>query len=386
MNAVATFADIRGPLGLYVHVPFCEAKCHYCDFASWVDSHGQEERWISAMERELDLRRQQLNGRALDTIFIGGGTPSALSLKSLERLARAIAALPRTPGCEWSSEANPGSLTGEKLHVLREHGVNRMSIGVQSFNDDLLRRMGRAHDATAARDACLLLESSGLRWNADLIFAVPGQTLDNFLDSLRLLVNLGARHASFYGLTIEPGTEFARRLKNAELRETDEDEYARMYLEGVEYLEAEGIRRYEVSNFACPGEECRHNQGYWLRESAWLAAGNAAHGYRPGTRWSNPRGLQSWLEWVKSGCLETDLNTESVDEEERWTEAWFLGLRRREGVDLSRLREEFPGKLREERLSRWLSSGALVREGDVVRLDGDGWLLLDAIVSDCSLS
>jgi oxygen-independent coproporphyrinogen-3 oxidase len=373
-------------LGLYVHVPFCEAKCSYCDFASWVDTGGLESRWIVAMEKELELRRQQMGDRKLDTIFLGGGTPSALSLPTLERLARAIADLPRSEICEWSSEANPGSLTGEKLHVLREHGVNRISIGVQSFNETLLKRMGRVHDARTARDACLLLESSGLRWNADLIFAVPGQTLDSFLDGLRLLVNLGARHLSFYGLTIEPGTEFARAVREGNLRETDEDEYARMYLEGVEYLEAEGIRRYEVSNFACPGEECRHNQGYWLRESAWLAAGNAAHGYFPGMRWSNPRGLLSWLEWAESGCPESGMVTEVVDEEERYTESWFLGLRRREGVDLSRLHEEFPGKVREERLSRWLESGSLVREGDTVRLDGEGWLLLDAIVTDCSMS
>jgi len=386
MTAVDSFANLSGPLGLYVHVPFCEAKCGYCDFASWVDSGGQEERWIAAMERELELRRQSLGGRPLDTIFVGGGTPSALSLPTLERLARAIADLPRAASCEWSCEANPGSLTGEKLHVLREHGVDRMSIGVQSFDEGLLKRMGRVHDARTARDACLLLESSGLRWNADLIFAVPGQTLDRFLDGLKLLVNLGARHVSFYGLTIEPGTEFARSVKAGEFHEVDEDEYARMYLEGTEYLEGEGIRRYEVSNFACPGEECRHNQGYWLRESGWLAAGNAAHGYRPGVRWSNPRGLVSWFDWVEEGCPASGQTVEAVDEEERYTESWFLGLRRREGVDLARLREEFPGKVREERMARWLASGAMVREGDAVRLDGEGWLLLDAIVADCSLS
>jgi oxygen-independent coproporphyrinogen-3 oxidase len=385
MSAADSFSNLAGPLGLYVHVPFCEAKCCYCDFASWVDIHSQESRWIDAMEHELRIRREEMGELRLDTIFIGGGTPSALSLPTLERLARAVAELPRSPTCEWSCEANPGSLTGEKLHVLREHGVNRMSIGVQSFDDDLLRRMGRVHDATTTRDACLLLEASGLRWNADLIFAVPGQTLDRFLDGLRLLVNLGARHVSFYGLTIEPGTEFARAVREGAMRETDEDEYARMYLEGVEYLEAEGIRRYEVSNFACPGEECRHNQGYWRRDSAWLAAGNAAHGYRPGRRWSSPRGLASWMDWAEAGCPADGLLHEDVSEEERYTESWFLGLRRREGVDLSRLREEFPGRLCEERMGRWIASGSMVREGDTVRLAGEGWLLLDAIVSDCSL-
>ena len=375
---------LGGPLGLYVHVPFCEAKCRYCDFASWVDTGHQEERWIAAMERELALRAQAFQGHPLDTIFIGGGTPTALSPRTLERLGRAIAALPRKSSCEWSSEANPGSLTEEKLGILKDCGVNRISMGVQSLDDALLKRMGRAHDARQALDACQLLERSGLRWNADLIFAVPGQTLDGFLDSLRLVSGLGARHVSFYGLTIEPGTEFARAVREGFLTEVDEDEYARMYLEGVEYLEAQGIRRYEVSNFACPGEECRHNEGYWRRDSAWLVAGNAAHGYLPGLRWNNPRSLNPWLEWVESGCPESGLATEFMTDEERYTESWFLGLRTRKGVDLAALRREFGRRVKEHRMERWLASGSLVRCEDTVQLQGEGWLLLDAIVADCS--
>jgi len=380
-----TFSQVDGPIGLYVHVPFCGSKCHYCDFASWVDKGGQEALWISTLEQELSLRRRQLGNRPLDTIFIGGGTPSVLAPSTLERLCRAIAAFPRTPACEWSCEGNPGSLDREKLAILKAHGVDRISLGVQSLDETLLKRMGRAHDATQALEACELAESSGLRWNADLIFAVPGQTLDSFLESLASLVRHGARHISFYGLTIEAGTEFSKAVQAGKLAEVDEDEYARMYLEGAQYLEAEGILRYEVSNFACPGEECRHNQGYWRRDGAWLAAGNAAHGYLPWKRWSAPRGLEAWLQWGSAGFPVTGTSVEVLAPPERYTESWFLGLRTREGVDLSLLREEFGPRLDEARLKRWLDSGTLVRNGDTVRLQGEGWLLLDTVAADCSM-
>ena len=157
---------LSGPLGLYVHVPFCEAKCRYCDFASWVDTGNQEERWIAAMERELALRAQALQGHPLDTIFIGGGTPTALSPRTLERLGRAIAAFPRKSSCEWSSEANPGSLTEEKLGILKDCGVNRLSMGVQSLDDALLKRM--AAPTTRAR-----LATPASCWNARACVGTP---------------------------------------------------------------------------------------------------------------------------------------------------------------------------------------------------------------------
>jgi coproporphyrinogen III oxidase-like Fe-S oxidoreductase len=353
--------DVAGPVGLYVHVPFCEAKCAYCDFASWADAGSLEGRWIAAMEAELGRRRQELDGRPLDTVFVGGGTPSALSAPVLGRLCDALARLPLAEDAEWSCEANPGSLSEEKLSLLLEHGVNRLSLGVQSFDDSVLKRMGRVHDAEGAREACRLL------------------------GGLRELVGLGARHVSFYGLTIEPGTGFGKALREGRLREVDEDEYVRMYLEGSQYLEAEGLRRYEVSNFACPGEECRHNQGYWRRDGAWLAAGNAAHGYVPGRRWSSPRELRPWLEWVEAGCPGSGLRTEELGLEERYTEAWFLGLRTARGVDLAALRHEFGQRADLARMRRWVESGFLRREAEQVCLSDDGWLMLDAIAADCSL-
>ena len=377
--------QVESTRSLYVHVPFCETKCAYCDFASWAGRSGEEDAWLGRIERELGLRGRDA-AEPLFSVFFGGGTPSALSEKGLERLCRAVVDNFRfQPGMEWSMEANPVSLTSAKLAVARDHGVNRVSVGVQSFEPDLLRRMGRAHDAGQAREALDLVAGSGLRWSADQIFALPGQTLKQFLSSLDSLLAWKPGHVSFYGLTLEPGTEFWKEHAAGALAEADEDLYADMYCLGVQFLSDAGIRRYEVSNFAVPGEECRHNEAYWDTRSAWLAAGNAAHGYEPHLRWRNPRGLNAWSAWVDAGCPVQDVAAEELDVDERWTEEWFLGLRQAKGVDLARLAADFPNReLPRERVARRIASGHLVAEDGRLRLVGDGWLLLDAIAVELS--
>jgi oxygen-independent coproporphyrinogen-3 oxidase len=337
------------------------------------------------MGKDLGFRGREASG-PLSSLFLGGGTPSALAPGGLDRLCRGIRDNFRlAPGAEWSMEANPVSLTPEKLAIARDHGVGRISLGVQSFEPHLLRRMGRAHDRRGAEQALDLVAGSGLRWSADLIFALPGQTPAMFLDSLRTLLSWKPDHVSFYGLTVEPGTDFWKQARDGKLQEVPEDDYVRMYEEGVSLLEAEGIRRYEVSNFARPGQECRHNEAYWEAGAEWLAAGNSAHGFRGGVRVRNPRGLDAWSDWIDRGCPEEERAPERLAEEERWTEAWFLGLRTARGVDLERLGELFPDRqIPSQSLSRRLESGHVVREGSVVKLQGDGWLLLDAIAVELS--
>ncbi len=372
-------------LSLYVHVPFCETKCAYCDFASWAGRGGEEEAWLGRIERELALRGQQAD-KPLYSVFLGGGTPSALSEKGLERLCRAIGEhFLFQPQMEWSMEANPVSLTPAKLGIAKDHGVNRISIGVQSFEPQLLRRMGRAHDADQAREALDLVAGSGLRYSADQIFALPGQTLSQFLSSLRTLLAWNPSHVSFYGLTMEPGTEFWKQHEAGQLSEADEDLYADMYAQGVECLADAGICRYEVSNFAKLGDECRHNEAYWDTRSSWLAAGNAAHGYTPHLRWRNPRGLTAWSNWADEHFPMKGLIAEELDVEQRWTEEWFLGLRQSKGVDLARMSVEFPSKVPPKpAIARRIASGHVEVAGNQLRLTGDGWLLLDAIAVELS--
>lgn len=286
---------------------------------------------------------------------------------------------------EWSVEANPASLTPGKLAILRDHGVGRISMGVQSFDADLLRLMGRAHGVQDAEEALDLLAGSGLRWSADLIFALPGQTPSGFLSGLERLLSWSPSHVSFYGLTWEAGTPFRKSLDEGRLAEVDEEDYERMYVQGVERLAREGIERYEVSNFARPGQECRHNLSYWDVESSWLAAGNSAHGYKPWKRWRNPRGLSAWMSWADRGFPPDETAPEELGLEERWTEAWFLGLRTATGVDLDRLDGLFPYRVDEGRLARWVDAGRMRRQGRRLTLHGDGWMLLDAIVADLSM-
>jgi len=378
-------AQVESTQSLYVHVPFCETKCAYCDFASWAGRGDEEGVWLDRIERELRLRGEQAS-EPLFSVFFGGGTPSALSEKGLERLCRAVVDHFRfAPGMEWSMEANPVSLTPSKLDIAHALGVNRISLGVQSFEPELLRRMGRAHDADQARAALDLVAASGLRWSADQIFALPGQTLEQFLSSLRALLTWKPKHVSFYGLTLEPGTDFWKQNQAGTLQEADEDLYAEMYLQGVGLLSEAGIERYEVSNFAAPGDACRHNEAYWDTRSSWLAAGNAAHGYAPHLRWRNPRGLTAWSEWVDTDFPLKGLIAEELDEEQRWTEEWFLGLRQAAGVNMARLAAEYPNKeIPRAALARRIAAGHVEVADDKIRLIGEGWLLLDGIAVELS--
>ena len=371
--------DGLGP-SLYVHVPFCESKCAYCDFASWEGRLGEEGAWSGRIEREIGLRGRQA-GQALSSVFLGGGTPSALSEEGLGDLCRSIRSHFRLdPGAEWSMEANPVSLTPAKLRLAMELGVDRISLGVQSLDDALLGRMGRAHDREGAIRALDLVAGSGISWSADLIFALPGQTIEQFLSSLDGILRWGPDHLSFYGLTVEPGTRFWKLRQGGSLPEVDEEDYVRMYEAGVERLESAGLLRYEVSNFARPGRECRHNRAYWDTRSTWLCAGNSAHGYAPHVRVRNPRGLDAWSEWVDRGCPEEERDPEILTAEQRWMEEWFLGLRTEPGVDLERLRRDFPANPRPSRsLERRQEAGHLRVEGGRAKLVGAGWLLLDAI-------
>lgn len=369
---------------LYVHVPFCTSKCAYCDFASWAGRDDGESAWLGRIVKELELRGRQASGE-ISSVFLGGGTPSALSTESLERLCLAIGGnFTLSEGAEWSMEANPISLTAKKLECVRQAGVNRISLGVQSFDPDLLALMGRTHDSKQAELALDLLSKSGLRWSADLIFALPGQSLGQFLSSLDRLLSWDPSHVSFYGLTFEPGTAFLESLRQGRLQEPDEDLYASMYRHGVERLESTGILRYEVSNFARPGHECRHNQAYWDTRSSWLCAGNAAHGYVPHVRTNSPRDLDAWSAWADRGFPESEREREELSLEERWTEEWFLGLRRREGVDMPRLEREYGHSARAELVERRIRSGHVEKVGDRIVLTDDGWLLLDAITAELS--
>ncbi len=274
---IAPHAPALPPLALYVHLPWCARKCPYCDFNSYALREGEipEDAYVDALLADLELEWPLAQGRPLESIFIGGGTPSLFSAAAISRLLDGIGrALPLSGSVEITLEANPGTVERERFYGYREAGINRLSIGVQSFQDRLLRRLGRIHDGQDAQRAVAAATDAGFEnLNLDLMFGLPDQRLDECLDDLRAAMALGPTHLSLYQLTLEPNTAFAARPP----RLPDEDALWAMQEAAHALLRDAGFRQYEVSAFAREGRECRHNRNYW-EFGDYLAIGADAHG------------------------------------------------------------------------------------------------------------
>ncbi len=378
------------PLQLYIHVPFCEKKCHYCDFASWESPAVTQKKWLDVALREIEhagfAGRGPFAGAKVSTIFFGGGTPSVVPTRYLEQLLDKLREhFDLSSVDEMTLEANPSSLTHDKLQTWRKLGFHRVSVGVQSFHQDELTLLGRVHTPETAEAALELLSSeassSGLRYSADLIFGLPGQTPERFFSNLERLLRYNPDHISFYGLTIEEGTKFDELHKAGRLVLPEGDLYQEMYEGGVALLAQQGLRRYEVSNFARAGQECRHNQGYW-NGAAWLAFGPGAHGFDGNRRWMNPRQLEEYLAWGDAGFPDAAREWDDLDETARLTEAVSLGLRQARGFSLVEVERAFGATWDDAVFARFESADYLKREDGCVRLLDKGWPLLDEIAAD----
>lgn len=378
------------PLQLYVHVPFCEKKCHYCDFASWESPAVTQKKWLDVALREIDHAAASNDGKfkgaKVSTIFFGGGTPSVVPTRYLEQLlARFREHFDLSAVHEMTLEANPSSLTHDKLKTWRALGFHRVSVGVQSFHQDELTLLGRVHTPETAEAALELLSSeaasSGLRYSADLIFGLPGQTSERFLANLHRLLQYNPDHISFYGLTIEEGTKFDELHKAGRLTLPEGDVYQHMYDAGVGLLASRGLRRYEVSNFARPGQECRHNQGYW-NGASWLAFGPGAHGFDGKRRWMNPRQLEDYLAWGEAGFDDTAREWDVLDDNDRLTEAVSLGLRQARGFSLAEVERDHGATWDPAVFARLEAADYARLEDGYVRLLEKGWPLLDEIAAD----
>ncbi|MBL0921977.1 MAG: radical SAM family heme chaperone HemW [Phycisphaerales bacterium] len=338
---------------LYIHVPFCFHKCHYCDFYSFVDSQDRQAAFVAALEKELSALAPHAG--PLRTIFVGGGTPSLLRVELWERL---LASLGRTFELsairggrgEFTVECNPETVTPELMRTLRAGGVDRVSVGAQSFHERHLKTLERWHDPANVQKALSLAADAGiLRRSVDLIYGIPGQSMDEWRRDVETALALrpGVEHLSCYALTYEANTAMTMRLKQGEFTPCDEDLEADMYEWLVERLRAEGFDRYEVSNFARPGgpgAESRHNLAYWKQES-WLAAGPSASGHlrcadpgKGGVRWKNVPRLTDWMEGVeRSGGFSPAVDVEMPDPSRARRERIMMGLRLREGLAESEL-------------------------------------------------
>ncbi|MFM7616709.1 MAG: radical SAM family heme chaperone HemW [Actinomycetes bacterium] len=341
----------REAYGVYVHVPFCSVRCDYCDFATWADRSHLIADYVDAVV--TDLERQRAAGApTATTVFLGGGTPSLLDGP---QMARILAAIDRAPGAEITIECNPDAVDAGRLDAYRAAGADRLSFGVQSMAPHVLRALGRTHDPDNVDRAVALARAAGFaRINLDLITGTPGESLDDWRRTLDAALALDPEHLSVYALTVEPGTPLGRRVARGGAPDVDEDDQADAYLLADAALAAAGYEWYEISNWSRPGEECRHNLGYWLG-GEWGAAGCAAHGYRAGRRWWNVRTPERYIERIRDG-VDPASGDEVLAPGGVAEEAFGLALRTRSGAAVDPAADE---------------EVATLVVGDLVRRTGD---------------
>ena len=366
-------------IGLYIHLPFCLSKCDYCDFVSYTGRESLMADYVKGLAEEYHLYRDIVSQATIGTVYLGGGTPSLLS----SDLIAAVLAIPMSDlgrgQVEITMEANPGTLDEDKLAAFLAHGGTRLSLGVQSHDDAVLRELGRAHTAEEARSAAVQARKSGVsRINLDLIYGLPGQTLQGWRRTLEFALSLAPDHLSLYSLELHPGTPMAQRVSAGLLTLPDEDLGRGMMESAGEILTADGFLRYELASYARPGAECLHNLNYW-RNGSYLGLGAAAHSRWHGKRWFNHADPESYLAAVHQGVRPVH-GTETLGAREDLLETVMLGIRLREGLDL----EVFPRRFGQTASELFLgglealsADGLLETAGTRLRLTEEGVYLAD---------
>jgi oxygen-independent coproporphyrinogen-3 oxidase len=363
----------------YVHVPFCAHRCGYCNFALVAGRGDLVPSYLQAVE--LELQRQLTEPREVDTLYYGGGTPTQLRASGLRTLTQLTSYWhPLATGYEWTVEANPADMSPEVAEVLATAGVNRLSLGAQSFRAEKLRVLERDHTASDIERSVHLAREHGMAVSIDLIFAAPGESLGEWLDDLGRAIELRPQHISVYGLTFEKGTTYWSRRLRGELLQADDELERDMYVAAIDELAAAGFEHYEVSNFAQPECRSRHNETYW-RGAEYYAVGPGAARYLAGVRETNHRSTTTYLQRVLAGESAV-AEREQLDAESRAREHLVFGLRRLEGLR----REEFRqatgfamDELAGEAIAKFTSYGLLADDGERVRLTRQGLLVSDAM-------
>lgn len=355
-------------LQLYLHFPFCKRKCLYCDFCSAAETPETVAAYGKALQKEIRRMAIRFPDARVSTVFLGGGTPTLVPAPVMAEVLDTLrASFDLMPDAEFTSEGNPGTLTQEWLDMAMKRGLNRLSLGVQAAQDPLLRGIGRIHTAKDAENAVRLARQCGIRnLNLDAMFGLPGQNEQDYLQTLETFRSWGADHISAYSLILEEETPLYRLVNAGHVELPDEDEVASMYEHGIEWLEKAGYHRYEVSNFAVPGFECRHNIGYWQGEW-YLGLGVAAHSMLPSAdpgvfcmRRGNAGDVQAYIRALESGQDAPADGVDLITSEDAMFETMMLGLRTTSGVDAQRF-ERLYGISLKQKYGRQLDS--LVRDG-----------------------
>lgn len=370
--------DTGQDISAYIHIPFCEHICYYCDFNK-VFLEGQPvDEYIEMLLREMTLQLEKTPIKSAPTLYVGGGTPTSLTAKQLERLLSGIVErFPMETVTEFTVEANPGDLTADKLAVMQNYQVNRLSMGVQTFDDRLLKKIGRRHTSADVYETMAFLEKADFRnVSIDLIYALPGQTLAGFRETLQRAIELDLPHYSLYSLILENKTMFMNWVRQGRLTLPDQEEESQMFEETILAMEKAGRKQYEISNFALAGKESEHNKVYWHNEH-YFGFGAGASGYVGDTRYKNFGPIQHYLSPLRENKLPV-YDEETLTVKSQMEEEMFLGLRLKEGVSASRFAEKFQRSIQEvygKVLAEEQQAGLLEVTGDRIRLTETGLLI-----------
>ena len=368
-------------LGLYIHIPFCASICNYCNFNRGLFEPALKDRYVAALTTEI---RQAGDGAPADTIFFGGGTPSLLEPSEIAGLIDACRrAWTLAPGAEVTLEANPETVTLERLAAFRAAGINRVSFGVQSFRDEELVRLSRLHSAARAAEAFQMARAAGFdNISLDLMMWLPQQSLAAWLESVDALIALGPDHASMYLLEVYPNAPLRDAMARGQWSQAPDDDAADMYLSGLDRMDSAGYVQYEISNVARPGRESRHNLKYWT-DGEWMGLGCGAHSTRAGVRWKNVSATDDYISTVSRGG-HPGREQRVLSADERLEDALFMGLRLNAGVDVdavsSRYGVDVWGCFGDE-LQPFVDTGVLNYDGRSVRLTREGMLVANEVMA-----
>lgn len=372
-------------ISLYVHIPFCKRKCFYCDFHSFYGKENLMERYTDALVKEIKTKAAQYE---IKTVFIGGGTPTYLHLEQFEKLLIAIKGLNLSEEMEYTVECNPGTLDLEKLRLMKAYGVNRLSLGLQACQDNLLKGIGRIHSYDEFVNNFKQAREVGFtNMNVDLMFGLPNQSLEEWRESLETIAYLKPEHISAYSLIIEEGTPFYKLADEDKLPLPSEDDERTMYLSTKDILRDKGYHQYEISNYSLEGRECKHNLVYWNLEE-YLACGTGASSYVDGVRYKNIEDLTKYMEAVES-------NEETFEEiientiEDNMEEFMFMGLRKLEGISAYEFQKLFEKPIEEVYgavISKHINNKLLEEKSGRIRLTSKGIELSNVVMSDFLLS
>lgn len=362
-------------IGLYIHIPFCRQKCLYCDFPSFAGKEGMMQAYVDALTAEIKSRRKEYPKKKVVSVFFGGGTPTALEIPMLEQLMQAVwENWDIAEDAEITTEANPGTLDREMVNALKKMGFNRLSMGVQAWQNRLLKELGRIHTIEGFLENYQAVREAGFEnVNVDLMFALPHQTMADWQETVKNITALQPEHISAYSLIIEEGTPFFDRYEKGLLEPASEELDREMYHWAVDYLAEMGYGQYEISNFAKKGRQSRHNRIYWQAEE-YLGMGLGSHSYMEGTRFHNRYDLQGYIA-AKGDVSLLKEEVEVITETDALAEFMFLGLRLTEGVSFDRFRTRFGRKLYEiygTQVRELIDVGLLAEDATGIRLTRRG--------------